>query len=280
MGVFKSVYIKTILEKFDKNHNMNKIDYSEITETPGLKATQEQITRLYHRYHFARQFAKEKDVLEVACGSGIGLGYLAQVANKVVGGDIDEKNVTLAQRIHKYKQNVSVKLLDAHDLPFDSESFDVILLYEAIYYLKSPDKFISEAKRVLKKGGHLIICTVNKDWKDFHPSPYTYKYFSVPELYRLLQEGGFVVKNIYGAFPIEKGFKSQIISIIKRMAVKFDLIPGSLAARAYLKRIFMGELKPLPEEVYEGMAPYEEPTILNPKEINREFKIIYAVGKK
>ena len=62
-------------------------NYYEITETPGLKATQEQIARIYHRYHFARQFAKGKDVLEVACRSGIGLGYIAKVANKLVGGD-------------------------------------------------------------------------------------------------------------------------------------------------------------------------------------------------
>jgi len=46
-------------------------DYSLITEFPGLQATQEQLERLYQRYHFAKQFAPEKDVLEVACGSGI-----------------------------------------------------------------------------------------------------------------------------------------------------------------------------------------------------------------
>jgi len=261
----------------------SNVSYSRITESPGLKATQEQIARIYHRYHFARQFARDKDVLEVACGTGIGLSYLYEVAHKVVGGDIDKENLAIAKRINSEKlkkENFKIQWIDAHNLPFEDESFDLIILYEAIYYLNNPEKFVEEAHRVLKKDGILIIGTVNKDWKDFHPSPYTYKYFSVPELYRLLQEGGFTVKNFYGAFPIEKRLKSQIISIIKRMAVKFDLIPGSLAARAYLKRIFLGELKPLPEEIYEGMTPYEEPIVLNPKEINREFKIIYAVSKK
>ena len=41
------------------------------------------------RFCFAKE-DNELDVLEVACGGGIGLGYLARTAKKVVGGDIDE----------------------------------------------------------------------------------------------------------------------------------------------------------------------------------------------
>lgn len=256
---------------------MEKIDYFQITETPGLKATQEQIARIYHRYHFARQFAKEKDVLEVACGSGIGLGYIAKIANKVVGGDIDPKNVKLAK---SYYKDIKIGIMDAHNLPFSDKSFDLVLLYEAIYYLKEPQRFFQETKRVLRDNGILIICTVNKDWRDFHPSPYTYKYFSVPELYNLFHQEGFKIKGTYGAFPVEKGLKYQFISFIKRIAVKLDLIPGSLSARAYLKRIFMGKLTPLPREIYEGMVYYEEPILIPSDKPNRDFKIIYVVGEK
>lgn len=81
---------------------MNKsVDYSSITESPNLQATQEQLARLYQRYRFARQFAKDNDVLEVTCGSGIGLGYLAKVAHRVVGVDIEEKNVNLARKYYR-----------------------------------------------------------------------------------------------------------------------------------------------------------------------------------
>lgn len=258
----------------------NSIDYSLITESPGLKATQEQIARLYQRYHFAIQFAKGKDVLEVACGSGVGLGYLAKVANKVVGGDIDEKNVALSKEYSKNRDNVEVDLMDAHNLPFPNRSFDIVLLYEAIYYLREPQKFVSEAERVLREDKILIICTVNKDWKDFHPSPYTYKYFSVPELYKIMKDK-FKEVELYVAFSVERvGLKSEIVSLIKRIAMKFDLIPGSLKARAYLKRVFIGKLVPLPEEVYEGMTPYETPVLKDRDKLHKEFKIIYVVAKK
>ncbi|MCG2721203.1 MAG: class I SAM-dependent methyltransferase, partial [Thermodesulfovibrionales bacterium] len=147
-----------------------KIDYHSITESPGMKASDEQLSRLYHRYRFASDYASNKDVLEVACGSGIGLGYLATTARHVVGGDIDEKNVGIASNLYKGDKNIDIISLDAHHLNYPDVSFDIVLLYEAIYYLQTPQKAVSEAFRVLKQGGALIICTVNKNWEDFHPS--------------------------------------------------------------------------------------------------------------
>lgn len=64
------------------------------------------------------------------------------------------------------------------------------------------------------------------------------------------------------------------------MAVNYNLIPGSLKARAYLKRIFMGRLVPLPAEVYEGMTLYEAPGPILVDKINKNFKIIYVVATK
>ena len=42
----------------------------------------------------------------------------------------------------------------------------------------------------------------------------------------------------------------------------------------------MAKLIPLPPEAYEGMAPYEPPVEIPPDKICRDFKIIYAVGRK
>ena len=36
-----------------------------------------QVERAYHRYYFGALYSQEKDVLEVACGGGQGLGILA-----------------------------------------------------------------------------------------------------------------------------------------------------------------------------------------------------------
>ena len=255
-------------------------DYSSITESPGLRASQEQVARLYQRYHFAKELAVDKDVLEIGCGAGLGLGYLAKVAKKVVGGDVEEKNVTLAREYYKNRQNITADLMDAQNVSLSNESFDLVLLFETIYYLRDPKRCIAEAARLLRPNGTFVVCTVNKDWEDFHPSPYTYSYFSGPELYDLMRKSFWEIR-LYGGFSTEhRGPSGEILSLIKRSAVKFNLIPGSLKGRVYLKRIFMGKLILLPHEITESMTDYEPPIEIPIDKVNKDFKILYAVGKK
>ena len=80
----------------------------------------------------------------------------------MVGGDIEEKNVSLARQFYKDRPNITIDLMDAHNLQLPDGSFDLALLYETIYYLKDPHKCISEAQRVLRDNGVLIVCTVQR----------------------------------------------------------------------------------------------------------------------
>jgi SAM-dependent methyltransferase len=259
--------------------------FHTVTEKPGLKATREQLERIYHRYRFAADYARAASVLEVACGAGIGLGYLACAARRVVGGDIDEVNLEIAKGIYRdwargeeSAATPEIIWLDAHELTFPDGSFDLLLLFEAIYYLAKPELFVAEAKRVLNRNGRLIIGTVNKDWADFHPSPYTHRYFSVPELYELLRRD-FSSVVLYGGFSIPEPSRLQmVVSALKRIAVRLNLIPGSLAARTYLKRLFLGPLRALPAQLQEGMTDYEPPVAISAVRPDRDHKIIYAVA--
>lgn len=51
-----------------------------ITEAPSTGASTEQMSILYTRYNVARRYAAGRDVLEVACGAGVGLGLIAGIA--------------------------------------------------------------------------------------------------------------------------------------------------------------------------------------------------------
>ena len=252
------------------------IDYSTVTEVPGNRVTHEQLTRMYHRYRFAANFCNEKDVLEVACGAGQGLGYLAKRTRRIFGGDYTERLVRVAQQY--YRGRIPVLRLDAHTLPFMDHSFDVVILYEAIYYLPQPEKFFYETRRVLRENGVLLIATVNKDWPEFNPSPFSTRYFSVPELEGLLKENGFKVE-IYGAFSVlPNGAKEKIIAEIRKKAVALHLIPKTMKGKEFLKKIFYGQLLPLKEEIEEEACEYS-PVIPIPSHIpNQEYKVIYAVA--
>ncbi len=252
------------------------VSYVTVSELTGVKATCEQLQRLYSRYRFAVDFCAEKDVLEVACGSGQGLGYLAKVARSVTGGDYDPAIVKLAQE--HYEDRVEVLQLDAHALPFKDHSFDVILLYEAIYYLKEPEKFFAEAKRVLRPHGTLIVCTANKSWSGFNPSPYSHHYYSAPELYDLFSRYGFKIQ-LYGDSPVNaEGPKSKLINLLKMGAVKFRLIPRTMKGNEPLKRIFQGKLYLLPAEIDEGLWMYSPLKSISCDEPNVEYKVLFAVG--
>lgn len=258
---------------------MTVYDYGLITETPGMMVSKEQLSRFHHRYRFALELSRGKDVLEVACGSGLGLTTIASAALSVTGVDLDPGNVDVAKATCRCG-NVTIRQMDALHLGFGEHCFDLILLFEAIYYLSKPELFISEAWRLLRPGGLLLICTVNKDWLDFHPSPFVTKYLSVPEIYRLLSEQ-FAGVSLYGAFSTDiKGGTEYLRSLLKRAAVHLNLIPGSLKARAVLKRIFVGPLSPLPMRLDADLLPFAPPDPIPSHLPDTRYKIIYGLARK
>lgn len=253
-----------------------EIDYTAVTEVPGNGVTREQLARMFHRYRFAADYCGEKDVLEVACGAGQGLGYLAKRARRIFGGDYTESLIKGAHRY--YRDKVSFLRLDAHVLPFMDHSFDVVILYEALYYLARPGNFFQEARRILRDGGVLLIATVNKDWSEFNQSPYSIHYFSVPELGKVLQGNGFRVE-FYGAFStLPKGVKEKAIATIRKIAVALHLIPKTMKGKEFLKKIFYGQLLPLKDEIEEGVCEYLSPISIPYDTPNFEYKVIYTVA--
>lgn len=257
-------------------------DYASVTEVPGLGATQEQLSRIYHRYAVTSQYCDGKRVLEVACGSGIGLGYLEKTAALVVGGDYTPNLLAVAANHHK--RPVNLFQLDAHVLPFKEGSFDTVVLLEALYYLQRPDMFLQECRRVLSNQGVIVICTVNKDWVDFNPSPFSTGYYSPSELFALMTRHGFQTE-LFGAFPVSShGVAHRVVSLIRRTAVALNLIPGSMKGKQWLKRIFYGNLTPLPTELdhdyamEEGVIEAGGLTTLGVDDLKGQFKIFYAIG--
>ena len=93
---------------------MPKTDYQSVTELSGTDVTQEQVDRIGHRYRWAGEFCEGKDVAEVACGSGQGLGYLGLIASSVAAGDISQPIVEGA-RSH-YGDRFEIGCFDAENV--------------------------------------------------------------------------------------------------------------------------------------------------------------------
>jgi len=258
---------------------MNNVDYSTVTEITGTKVTAEQIERMYTRYRFASELCRGKEVLEVGFGSGQGLGYLARSAKRVIGVEYDEKLLETVRSY--YKDRIELLHMDAQNLTFEDGSFDVVILYEALYYLQKPEKFFRGAYRVLRDKGTIVLCSANKDVIGFNPSPYSYRYFSAPELFDLLDKSGYRTIRLYGdCRAAAESMRNRVKMFIKRSAVKLNIMPKTMKGKKLLKRIFFGKLVELPPEIDGPAAEYVPPRQIPPEVPNRDFKVIFAVANK
>ena len=112
-----------------------------------------------HRYKFAKEFVKDKMVLDLACGEGYGSFLLSATAKEVVGIDINKETITHASS--KYlKNNLRFITGSISSIPILEEKiFDVIVCFEAIEHIKEHDSLIKEVKRLLKDDGIFIVST-------------------------------------------------------------------------------------------------------------------------
>jgi ubiquinone/menaquinone biosynthesis C-methylase UbiE len=105
-------------------------------------------------------------VLDIACGTGeFERMVLSENPNQqIVGVDISEEMLAIAQqKLHNYA-NVSFQAGSASALPFPDQSFDAIVSANAFHYFEDPVAALAEVKRVLKPNGKVVIL----DWcKDF-----------------------------------------------------------------------------------------------------------------
>ncbi len=252
-------------------------DFTTVTETWGLPASPEQLAMQYFRYRMAVDISTNRDVLEIGCGSGMGLPYLGEHVRMVIGGDY---TMGLLREARAQLPKTRLVRMDAQHVPFRDQSFDAVLMLEMIYYVADQDSAFAECRRVLKPGGSLMVCVPNPERPDFNPSPFSTRYPDAAELAALFTRHGFAAM-VYGGFPVEaESSRDRVLVPIRHFAVRYHLIPSSMRAKALVKRALYGRL-PRMGAVHEGTASYREPVELDPSRgPHRGFKNLYAVGNQ
>ena len=118
----------------------------------------------WHRYLYVSQFAKDKVVLDIACGEGYGANLIAQTAQRVVGVDISQEVIDFTKE-HYSKDNLIFLQGSVDQIPIEGhEKFDVIVSFETIEHVNEElqQDFLKEVKRLLKSDGIFIVSTPNK----------------------------------------------------------------------------------------------------------------------
>lgn len=100
---------------------------------------------------------KNLKIIDIGAGTGRYSSFLADLGHDVTAIELVQKNVS---QIKEKNGNIIAKKGNALKLKEKSDSFDIALLFGPVYHLFSFEdklKTINEAKRVVKKGGHILV---------------------------------------------------------------------------------------------------------------------------
>jgi ubiquinone/menaquinone biosynthesis C-methylase UbiE len=113
-------------------------------------------------------------VLEVGCGAGRLAGALARRGLCVTATDSNLSMIRLARSYAtrlSVEERLSTPLADAHELPFPSETFALIVALGVLPWLQSMRTALREMRRVLRQGGHAVLTCDNLLRLDYFVDP-------------------------------------------------------------------------------------------------------------
>ena len=230
------------------------------------------------RYYWAGTFCAGRDVVEVACGTGQGLAYLRERCRSLRAGDLSPALIRVARGLH-LGDDIAIQELDAAALPFPDASADVVLLFEALYYLPHPEAFIGECRRILRPGGRILLAMANPDLYDFTRSPHSFRYFGAADLAPWLGSQGFQAR-LFGDTPLaQAGLRQALLRPLKGLASRLGLIPDTMRAKQVLKRLFFGSLVPMPARITAATASPAVPAPLPGDRPDRAHKVIFCEAR-
>jgi len=192
----------------------------------GLKKTDEMVLRC--------GINKDKKVLDVGAGKGFTPCHLAEKYGcEVVGIDHSEKMIEVARERAKKKgleDKVSFRKEDVHNLPFDNESFDIVIA-ECTTTMFDMEVAFPEMFRVLRHGG--AIGDLEMTWRK---EPTEKILIEVRELW-----GNYNTKTLkeWGAFLERIGFVNVIVVDFSETITDMDtMMKKMLGFRGMLKLTF------------------------------------------
>ncbi len=115
------------------------------------------LDKKYYQYMYDRipSQIEGKEVLEVATGPGLLAKHVASASKSMVATDYSEGMIREAKK-GEYPEKLCFEVADATALPYEADSFDAVIIANALHIMPNPEKALSEINRVLRADGILI----------------------------------------------------------------------------------------------------------------------------
>lgn len=109
-------------------------------------------------YSLICRVVKDKKVLELATGTGLIARNISWAAKEVDATDFSDKMIEQAMK-KKCSSNLHFSVQDACCLTYENNTFDIVIISNALHIMPQPERALSEIKRVLKYDGIMIAPT-------------------------------------------------------------------------------------------------------------------------
>jgi len=155
-----------------------------------------------------------KRVLEIGFGSGNLISNLLKRGAIYYGLEISKSAINLVRK--NYGKGVNLKLIKNNKIPFKNCYFDFVILSHSLEHIASEDKILSECKRVLAKGGAMIVGvpSINCDNNLLH-----YRTYDLMDFNRLSKKFNLSINRIYAFKKIkffDKLMSTKKVNLIKK----------------------------------------------------------------
>ncbi len=145
--------------------------------------------------HFLLRLVPKITIADLGAGEGMISQLLAERAKKVYCIDSSKSMVRIGKELAKKNNlsNLSYKHGDIEKVPLSTSSVDLALMSQSLHHAHHPETALSEAFRILKKNGQLIILDLKKHQFEKARELYGDQWlgFAENQLYRMIKEAGF-----------------------------------------------------------------------------------------
>lgn len=183
----------------------------------------------YSRFYEVRKVIEptKGKILDIGSADGVFTNIILKKSNafSIIGIDCLQSSVDWANKHWKRTKKLKFEVGDAHKLSFPSNTFDAVFALEVMEHVFKPEKVFVEMKRVLKKGGYIVILVPSDNklflaiwwfvkkfwwariWEDTHVQSFTGS-----KLPKAIKKAGFKIE-------IDKAFWLGMLHLVKARKV-------------------------------------------------------------